>query len=172
MAPHKSNLAEKPPSLVYKIVTSPVHDTARIEWMGVSEYGADALAADATTPHERTQLDEAKDFLRAGLEGGPVRAKQVYKDARDAGIAERTLQRAKDVLRVRSEKVGTEGWSWQLHDKSEGSQEGNRTAGGGDVGDLPLNKGNEAQNTSGKGEGRLGHQGRQGGEHVLDRRLT
>ncbi len=120
MAPHKSNLAEKPPSLVYRIVTSPVHDTARVEWMGVSEYDADGLAADATTPHERSQLDEARDFLREELSDGPVWAKQVYKDARDAGISDATLRRAKDLLRVRSEKVGTEGWAWRLLDAPKG----------------------------------------------------
>ncbi len=189
MAPHKSNLAEKPPSLRYKIVSSPVHNTARVEWMGVSEYDADGLAADDTTPHERSQLDEAREFLRAELEAGPMWAKQVYKDARDAGIAERTLRRAKDVLRVVSEKIGTEGWSWRLpeqdkppHDSNEGGHvpdEGGHEGGHaytdghlghlGHLGRLPLSKGNGARNTSDKPEGGQGGQGGQGWEGGQDR---
>ena len=38
----KSNLAEKPPSLSYKIVTSSVYDTARIEWTGVTDHDANS----------------------------------------------------------------------------------------------------------------------------------
>jgi hypothetical protein len=118
MAPHKSNLAEKPPSLVYCVVTSEVHDTARLEWMGVSEYDANALAADGSTPHEKSELDEAREFLRDELSDGAMWAKQVFKDARDAGISEKTLRRAKAAISVRSEKIGVEGWQWSMPPKA------------------------------------------------------
>jgi hypothetical protein len=123
MAPHKSNLAEKPPSLSYRIVTSTAHNTARIEWMGVTDHDANSLAAGSVSPHEKTELEAAKEFLCDELKDGPVWAKQVYNDARDAGVTERTLRRAKDALRVKSEKIGTEGWSWSL--PSEGGPGGN-----------------------------------------------
>jgi hypothetical protein len=110
MAPHKSNLAEKPLSLLYRIVTSAVHNTARLEWLGVSEYDANALAADATSPHDKSELDEAKDFLHEELSDGPMWAKQVLKDARDAGVAEKTLRRAKAAIGVRSGKIGVDYW--------------------------------------------------------------
>ncbi len=114
MAPHKSNLAEKPPSLVYRIVTAGLYNTARIEWLGTSEYDANALAADASTPHEKSELEEAKAFLRDELSDGPMWAKQVFKDATDAGVKDMTLRRAKSALGVKSEKIGTEGWQWRL----------------------------------------------------------
>lgn len=119
MAPHKSNLAEKPPSLSYRIMTSTVHDTARVEWMGPTDHDANSLAANSSSPHEKSQLDDAKEFLRDELQDGPVWAKQVYKDAKDAGVAEITLRRAKTALHVKSERVGTEGWAWRLPDEGD-----------------------------------------------------
>jgi hypothetical protein len=98
MAAHKSNLAEKPESLLYRIVTSEVHNTARIEWCGVSQYDANALAVDANTPQEKSELDEAREFLHDELSDGPMWAKQVFRDSRDAGIAEKTLRRAKTAI--------------------------------------------------------------------------
>jgi putative DNA primase/helicase len=117
MAPHKSNLAERPPSLSYKIVTSEVHDTARIEWCGTTEHDANSLASGPSSPAEKSKLDEAKEFLRDELGGGPMWAKLILRDARDAGIAQKTLYMAKTTLRVHSEKIGTDGWQWSLPDE-------------------------------------------------------
>jgi hypothetical protein len=116
MAPHKSNLAEKPPSLSYQIVSSAEHNTARVEWKGVTDHDANSLAAGGVSPHERTALDDAKEFLQEELADGPVMAKQMFKDARDAGHTEITVRRAKTKLRVQSEKQGAEGWAWRLPD--------------------------------------------------------
>jgi hypothetical protein len=118
MAPHKSNLAEKPPTLAYRVVTAELHNTARIEWSGTAEYDADSLAASsATAPHEKSVLDDAIEFLRDELSDGPMWAKQIFKDAKDAGVSEITLRRAKTTLRVKSERQGVEGWAWSLPTK-------------------------------------------------------
>jgi hypothetical protein len=162
MAPHKSNLAQKPPSLVYRIVSSEVvrgdtalPDIARVEWLGTSEYDANGLAADAASPQDKSELDEAKEFLRDELADGPMWAKQVFKNARDANVAEKTLRRAKAVLRVKSEKIGTEGWSWSLPDErgpdpdGEDGHEGGRDDTLGHLGHLDhlqINKGNRVSN--------------------------
>jgi len=169
MAPHKSNLAEKAPSRLYRITSAEViHEgkaikgVARIEWMGVSEYDANGLAADGNTPHERSELEDAKRFLRDELSAGPMWAKTVFKDADDAGIAKTTLKRAKALLKVRSDKIGVEGWQWSLpdvegdHAQVEGDLEEdhkdiNETLG--PLETLPLNKGNTAGNTKNKVEG-------------------
>jgi hypothetical protein len=116
MASHKSNLAEKPPSLSYRIVSSAEHNTARVEWRGVTDHDANSLAAGSVSPHERTALDDAKEFLREELADGLVMSRQVFKDARDAGHTEITVRRAKTELRVQSEKQGAEGWAWRLPD--------------------------------------------------------
>lgn len=114
MAPHKSNLAQRPPSLSYRIVSSVLHNTARVEWAGTTDHDANSLAAGSVSPHEKTVLDDAREFLRDELGDGPVMAKQVFKDAREAGIAEITLRRAKTALHVKSERLSTEGWAWRL----------------------------------------------------------
>jgi hypothetical protein len=140
MAPHKSNLAEKPPSLSYRIVSSAVHNTARVEWKGVTDHDANSLAAGSVSPHERTALDDAKGFLREELADGPVMAKQVFKDARDAGHSDITVRRAKTELRVKSERQGTEGWAWRLPD-DEGDHDDRDDQDDQDD-HLPLSKGN------------------------------
>ena len=119
MALHKSNLVEKPPSLVYRIVSSAVYETARVEWLGVSAHDAYTLSVSPASPHEKSVLEEAKDFLREELRDGSAWAKQVYKDARDAGIAEITLRRAKTALGVKSARESTDGWSWSLPPKGD-----------------------------------------------------
>ena len=62
------------------------------------------------------RLEEAKAFLRAHLTAGPQPARAVLKAARAAGIATRTLHRAKDALGVRPERSGGYGahgqWTW------------------------------------------------------------
>jgi hypothetical protein len=71
MAQHKSNLAATPPSLSYRVVSSEVHKTARVQWEGRTEHNADSLASGPASPAERSKLDEAREFLRDELSDGP-----------------------------------------------------------------------------------------------------
>ncbi len=119
IAQHKSNLAPKPPSLAYQIVTSAIHDAPRIEWKGTVEHDADSLAAGPQSPEDRSQLDAAKEFLKDELGDGPMTAKQVLKDSQEAGVSRATLYRAKDAMRVKSSKDGLGPWIWSLPDKPD-----------------------------------------------------
>jgi len=66
-------------------------------------------------------MGEAKDFLSSALAQGARPAKDVEAEARQEGISERTLKRAKKELRVQSRKCGMTGaWEWSL---PEGGQE-------------------------------------------------
>ena len=62
------------------------------------------------------RLEEAKAFLRTHLAAGPQPARMLVKASRAAGIATRTLHRAKDALGVRPERSGGYGahgqWTW------------------------------------------------------------
>lgn len=62
------------------------------------------------------RLEEAKVFLHQQLAAGPKPARAVLKAARAAGIASRTLHRAKDALGVTPERSGGFGaygkWTW------------------------------------------------------------
>lgn len=65
----------------------------------------------------RGAMDEAMDYLRAALAAGPRPAREVQREARDAGIEERTLRRARERLRVRVTRRGFGAggvWVWSL----------------------------------------------------------
>lgn len=80
---------------------------------------ADDVVADQET---RTARDEAAEWLAALLADGPVAAKDAQRRARDEGISERTLRRAKVALKVLSapcrEGENIAGWMWSLPESS------------------------------------------------------
>jgi hypothetical protein len=109
----KSNLAPLPASLSYAI--EDCRGIPRIVWGGVTIHTADSLLALPSTPEERTAIDEAKDFILDILASGPVQANEIIREAKKAGIAEKTLHRAKKLLSVVSKKgLFKEGWKWSL----------------------------------------------------------
>ena len=56
---------------------------------------------------DRSAIDEAVRFLQAELAGGhSVEAKAIRRRARDLGISDRTLDRAKKTIGVESAKTG------------------------------------------------------------------
>jgi hypothetical protein len=112
----KSNLAPLPPSLSYVIENS--GDIPRIAWGGTSNHTADALLATPQTPEEKSAFDEAREFLLEVLSEGMINANEIFKEAKRAGISEKTLKRAKKALAVRSEKSQFGGgWIWRLPDE-------------------------------------------------------
>ena len=111
MAHAKSSLAPRGPSLRYEISAS------RLHWLGESPLTpADLLAPKANT---RTPRQDAATFLRSLLAHGPVPATRVLTAATAAGIAHRTLERAKVALAIESRRVrdgsgGVTIWRWSL----------------------------------------------------------
>jgi hypothetical protein len=68
---------------------------------------------------ERTQRAEAEQFLKDILANGRVDAADVVKRSRQLGISDRTRNRAKKALDIKSEKEGQPGtpeqrWYWRL----------------------------------------------------------
>jgi hypothetical protein len=109
----KSNLAPLPPSLSY--VIDNCGDVPKIAWGGTSSHSADALLAVPQTPEDKSAFDEAKDFLREILSEGMINVSEIFKEAKRAGISEKTLRRAKRSLAVKSEKSQFGGgWLWSL----------------------------------------------------------
>jgi hypothetical protein len=116
----KSNVAPLASSLSYEIksIVLPARDdfpeveTARIDGAGESSYSGRDLLGSAEGEGEDSAVDQACEFLREELGGledlgnVPRRVREVKTAARDAGISERTLERAKAKMGVRSEKVG------------------------------------------------------------------
>ena len=123
LAPLKHNLSEPAPSLVFSIATAE-NGAARVEWKGETVLGADQLLRMPVDDEEKSALDEAMEFLVDELGMHPVTAKKVQKDARDAGISERTLNRAKRRLGVRSERESDGSWTWVMPRSDEEEKDG------------------------------------------------
>lgn len=118
LAVTKSNLGRPAPSLAYTI-EAVRHETAgyvpRLVWLGESIHTARSLLAAPSDDADRSAVEEAREFLRDLLAHGPVPAGTVFQEARAAGIAGRTLKRAKALLGVLSRKQSVSGpWIWQL----------------------------------------------------------
>lgn len=96
----------------------PANDTARLVLDGASQFsGRDLLAA--VGDDDRGALGDAVAFLAAELEDGPRLAKDVKRAARDAGVSDRTLDRAKGKLGVKVRREGGRfgAWHWQRPSK-------------------------------------------------------
>lgn len=107
LAPAKANLSKFAPSLAYRLIDSPEHGCARVEWCGEVLLTADQLVqAESTSDEERTKQQEAMELLGDLLAAGKVSAKHGYKMARDQGISESTLDRARRSLGVVSYREG------------------------------------------------------------------
>jgi hypothetical protein len=117
LAPHKANLAPLPPSLAFRLV-SDANGYPQIMWEGPSAHTADTLSSIQNPTLDRSPRTAAEVFLSEDLRGGPLPAGEVFRRAEDAGIAKRTLLRAKESLGVESAKVGRPGepgqWLWYL----------------------------------------------------------
>ena len=80
----------------------------------------------APVPEERTARDDAKTFLEDILVDGELPAKEVLAEARECGIAEKTLRRASGDIGVDIAHVGERGqkgggkWVWRLPTEQHG----------------------------------------------------
>ncbi len=119
LAPTKGNLCKKAPSLCYRIRTAD-NGAARIQWQGESSLSAADLVQVPDTPEEKSVLGEAVEWLKDELSDGPMAARTVKKNAREADISERTLRRAKTVLHVDSDKETDGSWTWSLPKPEQG----------------------------------------------------
>jgi hypothetical protein len=103
LASIKSNLAPPAPSLVFGLASTE-SGAVRVDWKGESNLDAAALLSAPTDHEERSALSEAQEFLREVLADGPLPASDVKQEADSAGIAKRTLDRARPSLGVVSER--------------------------------------------------------------------
>ena len=77
--------------------------------------GHQAVAAVDGSGDNRSAKTEAMEFLADALRNGPVSAKDVKRDASEAGISSKSLRNAREALGVKPEKSSYEGgWVWAL----------------------------------------------------------
>jgi hypothetical protein len=109
----KSNLAQKGPSQGYQLKDDGFY------WTGESTLTSSQILADDGRGIV-SELDEAIAFLKDELADGPVPAKNIYRDAEDAAISKRTLNRAKAQMGIITGRKGEKGkrggggWTWEL----------------------------------------------------------
>jgi hypothetical protein len=111
----KNNLAPIGEAVGYKL------EGNRFYWAGVSDLTAGRILAAESDEGERSAITEAVDFLRTALSSGGRESKAISDEARQAGISDATLRRAKARLKVQSKKLGLPGshlqkWVWKLPD--------------------------------------------------------
>jgi hypothetical protein len=97
---HKTNLGPIAPSLLYEPVGQ--NGVVRIEWRGECPYKADDLLGQT----RESRLVEAITFLADLLALGPVPQGEVKAKAIGAGLAWRTVERAKEVLGIVVKRKG------------------------------------------------------------------
>jgi hypothetical protein len=116
LAATKCNLAKLPPSLGFEL-TPADNGSFRVGWIGESAHTAEGLLAVPKDGEEQNAIRDAVEVLRTILSAGQRTADDVKREARKAGISERTLARAKATLKVKSNLVGfgKDGqWYWSL----------------------------------------------------------
>ncbi|MGF6510649.1 AAA family ATPase [Paraburkholderia sp. 32] len=90
----------------------------RVVWGGRIEGNAREILGDLETlpgEDEKTEREEAADFLAGLLAQGPVSVTSIRADATGAGYAWRTIERAKRDLGVEARKTGMKGgWMWAI----------------------------------------------------------
>jgi len=112
MAHIKSSCAMNGATLSFEI-----HPDFGFMWGGVSRFSIeDLLASPAAVKDDRgegedTRLDEATEFLYDLLEDGPLESKEIQKQAKQASIKWRTVQRAKEQMEFKAFKKG-DVWYW------------------------------------------------------------
>jgi putative DNA primase/helicase len=145
----KSNLHAPPPVLQFTIeqtvagVCDPgpasqrpatARTQPRVVWQTESvNYSADEVMAIVNRAPTSSGLVEACEWLAGVLAGGPVASKEIKRLASEAGIADRTLWRAKDRLGVAANCLGQSGpgakYVWQLPVADEDAGCGGQGAG-------------------------------------------
>jgi hypothetical protein len=113
LAVTKSNAATPGPSLRYRVVSDEA-GRAIVTWVGPAGLSADAVSR---TPEAQLRMrDRAAAWLTAQLANGPRKASEIYTAAAEAGIPDRTLERAKSDLRLGSRRVyfkqNRTAWYW------------------------------------------------------------
>lgn len=124
----KSNLAQFPPALVYRIEEAAILaedggsiTTSRVCWLKrqIKDLDPRSLLRASMPEEVRTVIQEAIDFLKTELADGGKLSSDLLRQAGEHNISERTLKRAKSRLHVISKPLKNsrgefQGWSWRL----------------------------------------------------------
>jgi putative DNA primase/helicase len=129
VVPVKHNLAPDSIPLGYKIETVMLDErdglrkaieTTRIRWLGPRndvDVRHELESAGRSSGKTSDKLQEGMDFIRDELASGRVKSRQIFEDAAERGIAEKTINRAKRELHIDPRQIHRDGkrwWEWSL----------------------------------------------------------
>ena len=116
----KSNIGPDSGGFKYTVQQSPLKEysnisASSIQWGEAVEGTARELLNDSeeNTEKKPKALQEAKDYLLDILSSGMVKVSEINAGAKSRSISERTLDRAKEKLKIQSKKIGIY-WYWYL----------------------------------------------------------
>ena len=120
LASTKNNLAHRPESLAFRVVSALVDPgTSIIEWEGPCSLSASDILSTPGRGGSTTAVDEAVEWLKEMLADGPRPAAEMYDAAEAAGIKKHALQRARRQVADTERTGGVSGsgfWVWSLRD--------------------------------------------------------
>ncbi len=111
LLPLKMNVAPMPAGLEFRIDEEGIHWTPE----------PTALTAEAVSAAEGagSELELAEHWLRAFLSSGGKPVREILRQASECGLSKRTLERAKMIMQIGSERIelekGKARWEWALH---------------------------------------------------------
>jgi hypothetical protein len=111
----KDNLGLPPPSLAFRLLSSPGSDVARVVWDGESLWTADQLLREsASGVASHTLLADAREWLRAALADSPRSAADIRREASEVGIGRNVLYAARRLegVSIGKERVAGGRWVW------------------------------------------------------------
>lgn len=101
LAQVKNNLAVVQSSLAYR-VEAEAGGAVRLTWLGTSPWSADEVVGGLSRGMARAR---ARAFLQSVLQNGPRSVREIWAEAQKQGLTSRTLQRGKQDLSIRSQRV-------------------------------------------------------------------
>ncbi len=117
----KSNLAPHGPAIGFTL------EGGQFFWTGESDLTAERILSYAPNESERPALDEAGEFLQGALAEGEREVSEIRTEAKQAGISEITLRRARERLGIKARREGMPGMKqrfyWSLDDVHAGSDD-------------------------------------------------
>jgi hypothetical protein len=103
LAQLKNNLAPPQPSLAYQVQSGEA-GALSLAWLGPTDWTAAQLLAGVprNPPRRLTPRERGREFLEGFLRDGPRTARDIWAAALPLGLTERTLERVKQELAIRS----------------------------------------------------------------------
>lgn len=122
--PTKSNIAKDMGGLAYSIMTAE-NGAPVIAWeLEPVTITADEALMQPDTREEQVDADWAEVVLNQILADGPKAAKEVKKEATEAGLTDKQLRRAQKKLGIEPRKIDfNSGWVWSLPKNAEDAQD-------------------------------------------------